>query len=269
MPNGLLFERMWKGTINSMASYNNIMATPKDNINRNNQIDNTKQSRKSTKVVKQFFEHDTRNNSEYYSYATGVNSANRRYSSNMYGNSDTRAQQNYDANRNGSSVPKTTTSISGDCSEIIKKDIGYQSFVSDNNNYRGKFIKNYNKPSTNQLVNNKLRKKLFKAQRKLRMQTVALRQQQYAASVASTYCCNCACSSNDGNNEKGSTSASVFQLQHHHTTTKQLNKYHNSYDCNNTAASSFLCLNSNSCSSNIANKLQLPNEIRGLRSVVR
>lgn len=194
---GAVFDRMWKRTIDSMASYNAILATPKDNpmpISRNFRS-------VKPKVGREFFEHDTRNNSEFFSYANSIRSdqkttmyidrcitKNKCEETNISKSIEKSLERRYDESKEPSSPSIESNSTKSHHETESNVIPTYRSFVSKNHyhgfNYQSKF-------NSNQLNNKKLKKKLFKIQRQLRLQTVALRRQR----IAGNWCCSCACSS--------------------------------------------------------------------------
>lgn len=189
---GALFDRMWKETRNSMASYNANVDTSKDNhVPR-------KLRAIKPKVGREFFEHDTRNNSECFSYANSIRSdqktamyidrcitRNKCEETSVSNSIERSVERRFNESKEPSLDSTSTKSHHEIESNVLP---AYRSFVSKNHyhgfNYQSKF--NPNKPN-----NNKLKKKLFKIQRQLRLQTVALRRQR----TAGNWCCSCACSS--------------------------------------------------------------------------
>lgn len=180
----ILYDRMWKGTINSMASYNAKLDGPK-----NNPMSIPRKFRTAKpKVGREFFEHDTRNNSECFSYTNSIRSDQK---TSLY------IDQCVTRNKDGVPIEKSVDQRSNESidlnstkshHEINSNVTQYRSFVSKSHyhgfNYHSKF-------NSHQSNNTKLKKKLFKIQRQLRLQTVALRRQR----VAGNWCCSCPCSS--------------------------------------------------------------------------
>lgn len=179
-----------------MASYKAILDVPP-----NNQVQISHKCRPiKSKVGREFFEHDTRNNTEYYSY---VNSRRSDQNTTMYidryttknkcqetnnitetiGNT---LERQYDEMKEPSLDSSSTKSHHENELNIIPT---YRSFVSKNHYHGFNYHSKFHSPHSSN--NKKLKKKLFKIQRQLRLQTVALRRQR----IAGNWCCNCACSS--------------------------------------------------------------------------
>lgn len=187
-----LFDRMWKGAINSMASYNARLDTPKDM--------STAISRKirpvKPKVGREFFEHDTRNNSECLSYANSIRpdqktamyidrciTRNKCEETTVSKSIEQSVERRFNESKEPSLDSNSTKSHHEIESSVIPT---YRSFVSKNHYHGFNYNNKFHSPN-----NNKLKKKLFKIQRQLRLQTVALRRQR----TAGNWCCSCACSS--------------------------------------------------------------------------
>ena len=193
-----IFERMPKSTPNAMAEYTN------NNSNAVAKLSNFKKKQ-------QFFEHDTRNNTELYAQAAPQK---RKYIANRL--------QRFHTNGSGGKL-----SNKADSTVALYSDSVVQS---------------------NAIINSKLKKKLFKIQRKLRLQTFALKQQQRQlhTSLVAPCCCNRLHSNESAANFGG------------HIESNKMQKFENFYDCN------------------IQHKLQMSSSSssgglhgHGLRSVVR
>lgn len=203
------------------------------------------------KVGREFFEHDTRNNSDGFSYVNSIRSdrktsvyidqcpaRNQCEETNVSKSSLEKAEERrYDESEEPSLDSNSTKSHQDIDSNIVP----YRSFVSKSHyhgfNYQSKF--NAHQPNNN---NNKLKKKLFKIQRQLRLQTVALRRQR----IAGNWCCSCACSSSKHG-----------QLQN------QFKHFDHRYNSSNGSECKFVVCN------NKMIKNGHPIHLQGLRSVVR
>lgn len=191
---GPLFNQMWKETVNSMASYNARLDTQKSKpLPLPRKFRSVK-----PKVGREFFEHDTRNNSECFSYANSIRSDQKTAvyidrsvtkkkceETNVSKSIENRVERRFNQSKEPSLDSSSTKSHHEMESNIVPT---YRSFVSKNH-YHG--FNYQSKLSSHQLNNNKLKKKLFKIQRQLRLQTVALRRER----IAGSWCCSCACSS--------------------------------------------------------------------------
>lgn len=185
---GAMLERLWHGAVSSIASFNTPKSSPTSTTmtTTTTYIENNTTSKKSRtttkpKVGRRFFQHDTRNNTDSYSYATGRHRTASTFTE--------FAKHQYANDSDLESEPRLQSVISIDPRLPT--------------NRRNTAIMDH---ITTDIVNTKLRKKLFKIQRKLRLQTVALKQQQYASSSAVATgcggaaapsigcCCSCACS---------------------------------------------------------------------------
>ncbi|KAJ6641892.1 Serine/arginine repetitive matrix protein 2 [Pseudolycoriella hygida] len=179
-----LFDRMWKGTL---ASYNHRMDALKDNP-----TSLTRKFRPMPKVGREFFEHDTRNNSECFSYANSIRSNHKTamYLTRSEETNVTKTVEKSVESRAAEPKEPSLDSSSTKSHHETESNVGpttYRSFVSKSH-YHG--FNYQSKIHSSQTNNNKLKKKLFKIQRQLRLQTVALRRQQ----IAGNWCCSCACS---------------------------------------------------------------------------
>ncbi len=188
---GVVFDRMWKGTMNSITTYNAKLDMPNEvtaSIPR-------KFRSVKPKVGREFFEHDTRNNSECFSYANSIRSdqqtamyIDRCITKNKC--EETTVSKSLERRFNESKEPSLDSNSTKSHHEIDGSVMPYRSFVSKNHYHGFNYQSKFNSP--HQVNNNKLKKKLFKIQRQLRLQTVALRRQRIAGNK---FCCSCACSS--------------------------------------------------------------------------
>lgn len=236
--------------VKSMASYDPKL--PKDNTPTGRKFRPIKR-----KVGRDFFEHDTRNNSDNLSYVSSIRSD--RKSAVYIDQCITRSQceetnvskslieQNEERKFNESEEPSldsNSTKSQLDVDSNVMPVMPYRSFVSKGHynafNYQGKF----NGHQSNN--NNKLKKKLFKIQRQLRLQTVALRRQR----IAGNWCCSCACSSSKHG-----------QMQN------QFKHFDHQYNNGNGSECKFVVCNNNRMIKN--GELRHPIHLQGLRSVVR
>lgn len=242
------FNRMWKGNIDSMASYDARLHTPKDNPSP---MPRRLKSSKP-KVGREFFEHDTRNNTECFSYANTIRSDQKTAlyinrcvtkSKDERGNLSKSMDKSVERRSNESQEPSLDSNSTKSHHEIDSNVTQYRSFVSKSHyhgfNYHSKF-------NTHQSNNMKLKKKLFKIQRQLRLQTVALRRQR----IAGNWCCSCACSSS----KHGQMQNQFKHFDHHQ------------YNGGNGSECKFPVCNNKM----IKNRsFKHPIHLRGLRSVVR
>lgn len=262
-----MLERMWHGAVSSIAAYDTPKSSPTSTTmtTTTTYVENStasKKSRTKPKVGRRFFQHDTRNNTDSYTYATGQR--------------------------------RTASTFT----EIAKRQYANDSSLESEPRLHSVCSIDHRLPPTNRrhaidhiatdIINTKLRKKLFKIQRKLRLQTVALKQQQYATSSSSSVvatagarapvpssgcCCSCACSTV----AKASAGASdAFHMHHtashhhHHHAAREIVQQRIPtvlYDCN----SQLMCQGDDKqrIMINAGARLLPPIRVQGLRSVVR
>lgn len=263
-----MLERMWHGAVSSITAYNTPKSSPTSTTmtTTTTYIENNTTSKKSRtttkpKVGRRFFQHDTRNNTDCYSYANG-----RRRTAATFTEI---AKRQYVHDSDLESEPRLQSVISIDPRlATSRRNTAIMDHIATD------------------IVNTKLRKKLFKIQRKLRLQTVALKQQQYATSSAVTTgcggatvspligcCCSCACSAVVKTSTGESDAFHVHHTaSHHHPVARQIVQQRIPtalYDC-----SSMLCQGGDKgrimmdAGGGGGGRLT-PLRVQGLRSVVR
>lgn len=257
----LFFERIWNGTLKSMASNSKpnlecptttmtaATTTTVASSATRRFVDTT--TIKKPKVGRRFFQHDTRNNES-------TNLAISRKRKFPYKN------QRAPPNRNGRPVGVSNTN------EMLPFDREHSDATQ----------------SAVDVVNTKLRKKLFKIQRKLRLQTVALKQQCAtqlgsqkaivpAATIPSGCCCSCACSSSAGDVMMSTGYNSHHQQQqlhhHHRNRSHQRPAVHEGF---NYAAGGMMTFSSDSSEPTTSSHCRVratdgAQSVHGLRSVIR
>lgn len=215
-----MLERIWHGAVSSIATYSTPKSSPTSNTMTTttmyieNNTTSKKKSRSTTKpkVGRRFFQHDTRNNTDCFSYANGRRRAAATFTE--------IAKRQYVNDSDLESEPRLQSVISIDprLRPTNRRNTAMMDHIATD------------------IVNTKLRKKLFKIQRKLRLQTVALKQQQYATSSAVTTgcggatlapsvgcCCSCACSAVAKTSTGESDAVHVHHTaSHHHPLARQI-----------------------------------------------
>lgn len=240
-----LFKQMWKG-VQSIGIHNNI---PDSMSKRKPSTVVSVEKRKrytsgGSKNGRQFFEHDTRNNTDCFSYANTTSALT------AISNVSKPILEINDHNSIGGVIdteemhPKMV-SVHRSCAQPPSR-----SYTNEKPSFHCEAADS----RQTQSINTKLRKKLFKTQRKLRLQAAALRKQQQTRGC----CCNCACGGSAGIEP-------ILQMYQNRQNklqlirTKNLN-HNNISNCSNSGLSVCGAIN---------NKFKKSMKGYGLRSVVR
>lgn len=268
--------KIWKG----VQKTNNTISTKKSTNNAVVSMEKRKRFSAITKSDRQFFEHDTRYNTDCYSYvnSTAIQTIPKQTPSkpiivheminddddNDESSNNTAESIKFDMNQasdvvavhqSSCLIPMTSdSSVKSDRKMLSnEKTSFYCDSAMDNN-----FIQRQA-----QSINLKLRKKLFKTQRKLRLQAAAFRKQQLHQHqhlpMKSNCCCNCACSGEDA----------LPNYFHHRQHKIQFNRNKNMSRYNNNMSNCGHGLSL--CTGQTNNNKKIKHSIKsyGLRSVVR